>query len=88
MPELVLTFSATSKVILAERTLLDAGLVVRVLPLPSVIRAGCGLCLRLAPASGDEALRLLEFAGASPEKLYIRTPGGSQSDYRPWRNEP
>lgn len=43
----ILTFASTHGAILAEKTLLQAGYSVGVMPLPSGIKAGCGIALRV-----------------------------------------
>jgi len=44
----ILTFANTHGAIFAEKTLLQAGYSVGVMPLPSGIKAGCGIALRVA----------------------------------------
>lgn len=43
----ILTFANTHASIFAEKALLQAGYPVRVMPLPSSIKAGCGIALRV-----------------------------------------
>ncbi|WP_088225111.1 DUF3343 domain-containing protein [Desulfosporosinus sp. FKB] len=43
----ILTFANTHAAILAEKALLQAGYSVGVMPLPSGIKAGCGIALRV-----------------------------------------
>lgn len=52
----ILTFASTHGSILAEKTLLQAGYSVGVMPLPSGIKAGCGIALRVADHIGAKAL--------------------------------
>lgn len=44
----ILTFANTHAAILAEKALLQAGYPAGVMPLPSGIKAGCGIALRVA----------------------------------------
>jgi len=44
----ILTFANTHAAIFAEKALLQAGYPVGVMPLPSAIKAGCGITLRVA----------------------------------------
>ncbi|AFQ45117.1 DUF3343 domain-containing protein [Desulfosporosinus meridiei] len=52
----ILTFTSTHGAILAEKTLLQAGHSVGVMPLPSGIKAGCGIALRVADYIGAKSL--------------------------------
>ena len=79
--ELVLTFARTNETIHAEHILLEAGLAVQVMPLPSAIRAGCGVCLRLPQAQLQQASALLGQAGIPVEGVYTRTVADGQSEY-------
>ena len=85
--EHILTFGSTSHSIRAEQLLLAAGLSVSVMPLPSAIRAGCGLCLRVAAAALPSARVALDAAGVPIEHIYLREPSGSGSIYTPYSEE-
>ena len=52
----ILTFANTHAAIFAEKTLLQAGYSVGVMPLPSGIKAGCGIALRVADHIASNAL--------------------------------
>lgn len=52
----ILTFANTHAAIFAEKALLQAGYPVGVMPLPSSIKAGCGIALRVADYSMSNAL--------------------------------
>ncbi|MCL2139563.1 MAG: DUF3343 domain-containing protein [Treponema sp.] len=71
--EAVFTFSGTNQVIQAEQIFLDAGLKVRVMPIPPEIQSGCGLCLRLPVPEINSAGDLLEKSGIIPKQRYTRT---------------
>ena len=45
--EFVIAFNSTNIAIKAESSLLERGVQVSVMPLPSQINAGCGICLRI-----------------------------------------
>lgn len=79
--EYVLTFARTHDAMRAEQALLAAGLMPGVLPLPSSIRAGCGLCLRVAPDAYAAALRALASAGCAHQEIYLRTVQNGKSAY-------
>lgn len=83
--EVVLTFLNTNHVIKAEQALLDAGKNVKVMPLPSAIRSGCGLCLRLQPEDAEEARELLRLAGDPPDAMYLRDTSDGVSRYQPYK---
>lgn len=72
---IVFTFSSTHKVITGERALLDKGIKVEVIPLPSGIGAGCGLCLQIARADCEAARALLSENNAAPQSAHIRASG-------------
>jgi len=70
--EYVITFNNTNHAIKAEQYLLDHSLHVGVLPLPSQIKAGCGICLRLKKGEIRTALDLLKDNNIGDIELYSR----------------
>ena len=68
--ERIITFSNTHQAISAEGILLAAGFSVKVMPMPSEIAAGCGICLRVAPEECDAALDALVKSGEGFEGVY------------------
>lgn len=52
----ILTFASTHAAIFAEKALLQAGYSVGVMPIPSGIKAGCGIALRVADYIMSNAL--------------------------------
>lgn len=70
--EAVFTFKNTHDAIHGERILLDEGVAVKVMALPSSLGAGCGLCLRLPAEALDASRALLEQSGIVPEGTYFR----------------
>lgn len=58
--EYILTFENTNFAIKAEQSLLAEKLQVGVMPLPSQIRAGCGICLRIKEDEIKAALSILK----------------------------
>lgn len=85
--EYMLTFARTHDAMLAEQVLLAAGIQPGIMPLPSSIRAGCGLCLRIVPASRTQALSSLVSAGCAPQDIYCRTVLDGKSTYEKWTEE-
>lgn len=70
--EYVITFKNTNFAIRAERYLLEQKLQVGVMPLPSQIRAGCGICLRISPEEIKRALQILLSKEIAEFDLYSR----------------
>lgn len=85
--EIVFSFANTHHAIQAEQCLLDAALPVRVMPLPSAIRAGCGICLRLPLTKQTAALALLQAAHISPQSIHIRSVNNGASTYIEWKED-
>lgn len=77
MDEIVIAFEGTTDAIRAEQRLIEAGLRPRAMPLPSRLRAGCGICLRV---DIGELARAKECLGALASGWYIRhaLPLGSE----------
>lgn len=71
--EFVITFKNTNNAIKSEQYLLAEKLRVSVMPLPSQIQAGCGICLRIKPEEIDAALRILDQNDMKETGLYLRT---------------
>lgn len=69
--DILLTFATTHNAIRAERLLLQAGLPVRVMPLPGEIRAGCGLGMRVPLPQRQAAEAALRQGGTALEGCYM-----------------
>lgn len=76
--EIVLTFENTNHSVKAEQALLAGGIAVAVMPLPAAIRAGCGLCLRVALPALEQAEALLAGDAIPIQGRYSRSDGGYQ----------
>lgn len=70
--EYILTFKNTNFVIKAEQSLLANKIKTRVMPLPSQISAGCGLCLRIDYNKIESALGILEEKNINEIGLFSR----------------
>lgn len=81
--EYVFTFERTNEAMKAEFILNEAGLPVKVMNLPSTIKAGCGICLRLAEGYQDTARKLLQQKGLRDFGCYIRQMENGRSRYTP-----
>ena len=79
--ETVFAFAAASHAIYAEQVLLKSGYDVRIMPLPALIRAGCGLCLRLPAAKTEAAENLLKKHSITGYSVYSRTVIDGKSAY-------
>lgn len=79
--EIVLTFHSTHHAIQAEQLLIAEGISVSVMPLPSSIRAGCGLCLRIRPDDLKQAEERLRNAALPTDGRYTRTVHNGSSSY-------
>jgi len=83
--EFVIAFNSTNIAIKAESSLLEHGIHVTVMPLPSQIKAGCGICLRarfdnLSPAL-DVLAEALSEAQLKELTLYERTEENGRKIY-------
>jgi hypothetical protein len=74
--EAIISFENVTQAIQAEQALLEAGFPVTVMPLPSSIRKGCGLCLRLPPERLEKAVSHLAQSGVSRSALFMRKDDG------------
>ena len=70
--EYIFAFKNTNRAISAEQRLLECGIRVGVLPLPSQVRAGCGICLRVNPDGVRAAFAALADIPADEMDVYIR----------------
>jgi len=81
--EAIFTFHSTHEAMTGERTLIDGGVKVRVMALPSSLGAGCGLCLRVDQSELKTANRLLGAVGLQPEGTYFKQIEDGVTTYRP-----
>ncbi len=80
--EILFTFSGTSHAIGGERALLEAGIQAKVMPLPPLIKAGCGICLRVSQEDVAPAKTALSVKGIAYEGLYLRQVIDGKSHYQ------
>lgn len=76
--EYIITFENTHFAILSERVLLEKGLKVTVFPLPSQLKAGCGICLRIKPDTIAAALGVLKDLKIGEISVYSRNNHGER----------
>ena len=68
--EIVYTFSSTHAVIAAEANILSAKIKAKVRPIPTVIRAGCGLMLCISVDDKPQADKILSEKNIPVEAVY------------------
>jgi hypothetical protein len=74
--ELICTFNSVHDAIMGERKLLDAGIDVRVMPMPRQLGPACGIALRICPGDLEKARCLQNIEG-----IFRRSGEGS---FVPW----
>lgn len=74
--ELILTFRAASEAIAAEKSLIELGVGARVMPLPSTIAEGCGICIRIDDTEFAQAHAALTQNGITPKAIWRRESQG------------
>ena len=80
--EYIITFKNTNFAIKAEKCLLEQKLKVTVLPLPSKIRAGCGICLKVMPEEIKHALLALEDKAINEIGLYSKQEVNGEATFK------
>lgn len=70
--EIIFTFRNTRNAVESEKELEAAGLCVRVMPRPSVLGQGCGICLRVDQEHRVRSEAVLQDAGIEVEGVYLR----------------
>jgi len=79
--EYIITFENTSLAMKAEKALLAESLDIGVLPLPSQISAGCGICLRVKQDDINEACDVLKDKNIIQAKIFFRISKNGQYVY-------
>ena len=74
--EALFTFPSTRNAIAGEKALLQAGLSVKVMPMPEALSHQCGICLRLPLDELDAGKTALAAAGISIDRLYLKEGEG------------
>lgn len=78
----IISFENTHSAIKAESCLLAQRLSVGVMPRPSQISAGCGICLRIIAAETSAALEILVRNRISGYRLYLRQSINGRYSYQ------
>ena len=66
----VIAFHTTTDAMAVESYCLSNGVPGRLIPLPTVISAGCGLCWSAPAEAGSQAISAARAAGVSPAGVY------------------
>jgi hypothetical protein len=74
MIEVIAGFENVSQSIMAEQALTEQGFDVRVMPMPSGIRSGCGFCLRFLPEDLEKAAVFLRERGLPIKEAWEKSP--------------
>jgi hypothetical protein len=65
---------------MAEQALAEQAFYVRIMPVPSGIRAGCGFCLRFLPEDIERAVAFLSERGLAIKEAWEKS--GDSESYR------
>ncbi|MCR5785596.1 MAG: DUF3343 domain-containing protein [Eubacterium sp.] len=66
----IITFEKTTNVIKAEMLCKEANMPGRVIPVPTAISAGCGLCFMTDPSNREMIVMFLKEKGIDYESIY------------------
>ena len=66
----VVAFHTTTDAMAVESYCVQHGVPGRIIPLPAVISAGCGLCWSAPDEAGSQAVAAAQAAGVSPAGVY------------------
>jgi len=80
--EAIICFENVSKAIMAEQMLTEKKVPVKVMPMPSSIRAGCGFCLRFLPKDIREAAAFLWEQSFTGIEAYMREETDGAASYQ------
>jgi hypothetical protein len=78
--EVIICFENVSRAIMAEQALVKQAFNVRLMPVPSGIRAGCGFCLRFSPEDIGRAAAFLSECGFDAKEAWEKP--GTAGPYR------
>lgn len=85
--EILIAFDTTTSAIGAENALLSSSIPVKVMNIPSSIKAGCGISLRIDPQDFDRAAKVLEEKHLAANGYYERAVVNGKSQYTPYKGE-
>ena len=84
--EYIFTFNTTNIAIKAENTLLERNIEVTVMPLPSAIRAGCGISLKVESHMIGHVIEIFSQTGITEFDIYCKTIQNNQINYKKTEN--
>lgn len=67
----VVLFYSTSGAIRAEKLTKEAGLRVKLIPVPRRLSSDCGVCLRFESPDVDKVRSIVDAAGVEFEEIYV-----------------
>ncbi len=73
--EQIALFNAPTRMLKAEKVLLQAGLACRLILAPREVAEGCALALRFAAADGEAIFRELARQWLLPRRLFVKQQG-------------
>ncbi|MDR3123463.1 MAG: DUF3343 domain-containing protein [Treponema sp.] len=71
--EVIICFESVSRAIMAEGALRAEAFNVRVMPVPSGIKGGCGFCLRFSPEDIEKAVAFLSERGFDINEVWKKS---------------
>lgn len=80
--ETVFTFPNTANAVAGEQALLAASVAVRVMPRPSALGEGCGICLRVDEEERERSEAVLRDAGVRVEAVFLKTRENGTTCYQ------
>lgn len=80
--QVLIAFDSTHHALRGEQLLLQAGLVIDIIPTPREITASCGLTLSLREADLEQATMLLHQGGVEYRAIYHLTTQQGTKSYR------
>lgn len=66
----VVLLGSTSAALRSEKVLQQAGIEIRLIPVPRELSSNCGIAVRFAWADREEVSRALDEAGVEPEGIH------------------
>ncbi len=83
--EIVITFDSTNQAIAGENSVFENGINASVMPLPSTLGAGCGMCLRVKEDEIKSTLIVLKENNVKYASAYVRTVINGKSSYSEYK---
>jgi len=68
----ILIFEGTYQVMKAEKILMGAGIVIRLIPVPRSLTSDCGLAIRVNDSERIRVIQTLKCGNNNPKEYYVR----------------